>query len=65
MARRVVSAAVLAVVLAGCVPLNIPVDLGAPVDVTSEDLDGVWVSSDNEQGEQVQIWFGPEGELLT
>lgn len=31
LARRVVSAAVLAVVLAGCGPLNIPVDMG-PVD---------------------------------
>lgn len=65
LARRVVSTAALAVVLSGCVPLNIPVDMGDPVDMTSEDLTGVWVSSDNEQSEQVRIWFGSEGEFLT
>lgn len=59
------SAAVLAVALAGCVPLQFPVDMGTPVDMTSEDLSGVWGRTDSEQGDQVQIWFGSEGEFFT
>ncbi|MEU4363641.1 hypothetical protein [Promicromonospora sp. NPDC023987] len=33
--------------------------------MTPEDLSGVWVRTNDEQGDQVQIWFGSEGEFFT
>ncbi|WP_123814366.1 hypothetical protein [Myceligenerans xiligouense] len=61
--RLLCSVAVLVMALVGCAPLNVPVDLGTPVDLTSEELSGVWGRTDNEQGDPTRIWFGDAGEF--